>query len=219
MLTLAFKETLPFTCEFQFADLVLSFFWPCLAMEISSFFFFFLGSQQYIKNSVSCNSCRIQWEGFSEFIRALLSGREAAHTFCTLTESLWWEKDRQAGQGIRSYMGWRQGRILDAGWFRHRSYGHGQRYFLGKVGNEERIRWQAWREKEGLKAEHTTGVGIPATGPRQKDFEVVAVVPPGRQLRCTVLGWNTWVKEAGPATEMCLCRYRGGQAQHLPTGL
>lgn len=62
----------------------------------------------------------------------------------------------------------RQGRVPDAGWFRHRPYWCGQRYLLGEVSNEERIRWQAWRKTEGLKAEPAKGVDIPGTG-IQKD--------------------------------------------------
>lgn len=61
-------------------------------------------------------------------------------------------------------MGERQDRVLDAGWLRHRPYWCGQRYFLGEVSNEERIRWQAWRGGEGLKAEPATAVVIPRTG-------------------------------------------------------
>ena len=94
-------------------------------------------------------------------------------------------------------MGERQDRVLDTGWLRHRPCWCGQRYFLGEVSNEERIRWQAWRDGEGLKAEPVPqGLLSLELGYRKTGFEVIAVVPLGYRLCCTALGWDTWFKEA-----------------------
>lgn len=171
------------------------FFWPCLAMEIS--FFFLPGKPgNVLRILFVVISAGSNGRAFQSLLGPCCRQRSSTHILYSNQVPLV-GKGQTGRPGIRSLMGQRQGRVLDAGWPRHRSYWHGQRYFLGNVGSEERIRWQACREKEGLKAEHATGVGIPATGPRQKSSEVVAIVPLRHQLWCIAWGWNTWFKGAG----------------------
>lgn len=125
----------------------------------------------------------------------------------------------QVGQGIRSHVGWGQGRLLGAGWFRHGSYLSGQRHFLGEVSIERRTRWQAWREREGLKAGHATGGWYLWNWAKTERLWGNRHCSSRDQLATQSWGGTLGLKRQGPAMQMCLCGYRGDLHSTCPLGI
>lgn len=124
----------------------------------------------------------------------------------------------QVGQGIRSHVGWGQGRLLGAGWFRHGSYLSGQRHFLGEVSIERRTRWQAWREREGLKAGHATGGWYLWNWAKTERLWGNRHCSSRGSACYTVLGRDTWFKEAGTSHADVPLWIQRRLAQHLSSG-